>query len=685
MFSIGKKLNLLIGALLTLVASVIILFNAYSYHKDMRSQLVGQQLPAMADGILNQIDTRIMEPARGLDFLVHNPFLHAWIAGGEPNEGYLDDVYALLETAVLTYKTLGANFVSQQTHQYTDLLDGKRDYSYRVDETKDVWFTKFRDSGADVGIQVYVNDKVWGTKAFINRRVTHAGKFAGLVSISLDIEDFARQLAAMSLGEKGRTIIADDTGVIRLTSDTSKLNKPLKQVYPAYESLWNSITARDTFQAEYGEEGDTRYVITRKIPVLNWYLCTEASGAEFMQGVRRSITASILISLALVVAGCVVGVFFVRGISRPLKQTARFASDVSAGNLDVKLSIERGDEIGVLARALREMVDSLKQKIAFAREQTALAQEQMAKVESAMRESEEQKDKVSAILEAIRHGTEEAGGISLAVSEASHRLGDESKRVARGAENQYERLQETNRAITVMVSRFNEIMQGTSQAADKLQSARQEAQTGEQRVADVIRANAQVDAAAGKMQEAMNTLEQQTEGISRILGTISDIADQTNLLALNAAIEAARAGEAGRGFAVVADEVRKLAEKTMLATQDVSHAIDSVQRSARDNLRTMDATNTAVQHATELARSSGEALHSIVSLSDDNADQVGRIAESVAELVRHSEEITGSLEAVNSVAQATITGMESSSAAIDDLIAQATRLDQLMRSLRERR
>ena len=680
--SIGKKLNLLIAALLLLVSLVIILFNAYSYQAGMRAQLVKRQLPAMADGILAKIDKKIMEPARGLNLLVANPFLQDWIRAGEPNEGNLDHIYRLLETVVAAYRTLGANFVSQGTKQYTDLQGGKRDHSYRVDESKDVWFTGFRDSGADVNIVVYVGDPTWGTKAFINRRVAVDGKFAGLMSATLDIEDFARELASMSLGEKGRTFIVDDKGFVRLAADHSQLNKPLGEVVPAYKPLWSAISGQETYGGSYVENGDTRYVITRKIPVLNWYLCTEASNGELMREVWRSTGISIVLSLLFVVAGCLVGVVFVRGISRPLKETAHFASRVSAGELNVALAIQRSDEIGTLANALREMVDSLKQKIALAGEQMELAKGQTVKAEAAMRESEDQKNRISGILGAIRHGTEEAGGISRALSKASNTLGSESGRVSSGAEQQYNLLRQVHEAIGVMMARFNEIMRGTNEAAAKVESARQQAQSGEQRVGDVIRANAQVNEAAGAMQQAMSGLEQQAEGISRILETISDIADQTNLLALNAAIEAARAGEAGRGFAVVADEVRKLAEKTMLATKEVSTAIINVQASARENMATMEKTYEAVHKATALAQDSGEAMRSIVALSDENAAEVNRIANSAAELMQHSKGITESLQQVNGVAQATISGMESSSAIIADIINQASRLDKVMQELR---
>ena len=132
-----------------------------------------------------------------------------------------------------------------------------------------------------------------------------------------------------------------------------------------------------------------------------------------------------------------------------------------------------------------------------------------------------------------------------------------------------------------------------------------------------------------------------------------DIADQTNLLALNAAIEAARAGEAGRGFAVVADEVRKLAEKTMSSTTDVGNAIAAIQQSAGQSIQQVEKAVGNISEATEYSNKSGEALKEIVGMVDQTADEVLAIAAASEQQSATSEEINRSVADVNHIAAST--------------------------------
>ena len=185
-----------------------------------------------------------------------------------------------------------------------------------------------------------------------------------------------------------------------------------------------------------------------------------------------------------------------------------------------------------------------------------------------------------------------------------------------------------------------------------------------------------------ELESNMANLGEKAKDIGRIIGMITDIADQTNLLALNAAIEAARAGEAGRGFAVVADEVRKLAEKTMAATSQVSQAVSSIQEETRSNMDGVIRAAAAMQQVAELASSSGQALTEIVNMAENVADQVRGIATASEEQSAVSEQISASSMEINRISLEVGDHMRQSADMVSELVGQSLQLRQLMETLR---
>ena len=277
----------------------------------------------------------------------------------------------------------------------------------------------------------------------------------------------------------------------------------------------------------------------------------------------------------------------------------------------------------------------------------------------------------------------QASGISTRVATASEELSSQADQVNRGMDIQRDRIASTATAMDQMNSTVLEVARNAADAKEQAESTRDKAREGAELVERVVSAVNKVNTVADELQGNMQELGRQAEAIGGVMSVISDIADQTNLLALNAAIEAARAGEAGRGFAVVADEVRKLAEKTMGATSEVGTNIRGVQTATAINIDRTAEVATTINEATELARTSGRTLGEILTFANTNSALIASIAAAAEEQSATSEEIGRSIDEVNSIANETASGMSESAAATQALASLALELNTLLDRLQK--
>jgi methyl-accepting chemotaxis protein len=272
--------------------------------------------------------------------------------------------------------------------------------------------------------------------------------------------------------------------------------------------------------------------------------------------------------------------------------------------------------------------------------------------------------------------------VSSRLASASEEMASQIEQSSRGAEEQQSRASEVSTAMEQMSSSVLEISRNATDAAEGADKAKQEAEKGNQTVQNVVSHMDDISRISEQMQENLESLGSDVEGIKKVMGIINDIADQTNLLALNAAIEAARAGEAGRGFAVVADEVRKLAEKTMSATNEVGDAVTRITDGTSYNIREMGKARDGVAKTAELAHEAGSSFTAFVRAAQSNSDRINTIATAAEEQSSTSDQINQLTGEVNRTAGETSSSMQEAARAVADLNSMAQELDTLVQELK---
>jgi len=405
-----------------------------------------------------------------------------------------------------------------------------------------------------------------------------------------------------------------------------------------------------------------------------------------LEGAKASILKAELFTagetlLILLLIGTFVWLLVTKTIVNPLYRIRTFAQSVAAGDLDATPQGSFSAELSVVKKGIETMVDNLKVKMFEAAEQKEEAEDAKSKAEDAMEEAREHEKTATDLLTKMQRIAEEASLIAEQVTSAADELSSQSDQVSHGADVQRDRTIQTATAMEEMNATVLEVARNSASSAESASNAKTQAQEGAVVVREATTAIQEVHDLTGTLKASMGKLGEQTTDIGQIMNVIEDIADQTNLLALNAAIEAARAGEAGRGFAVVADEVRKLAEKTMAATKEVGDAIQAIQNGAASNIKSVDTAAMAVEQATELANQSGESLERIVAFSDETSGQVQSIATAAEEQSAASEEINRAVDDINQIASETAEGMNQSAEAINELARLSNELRHLIKEM----
>ncbi len=323
-------------------------------------------------------------------------------------------------------------------------------------------------------------------------------------------------------------------------------------------------------------------------------------------------------------------------VVRPLRSLTRGIGGVIDGDITRRVEVGSDDEIGEVARRLNAFLATLLDTV-----------------------------------------TQFAGG-SAVVSGAAFTLDRATKRMTDGVQLAAQQVGSVATASEEMSSTSSEIAKNCASAAKSSERANQAATTGESVTNDTVKVMDQINSMVKTSAKIIEGLGERSDQIGEVINLIDDIADQTNLLALNAAIEAARAGEHGRGFAVVADEVRKLAEKTTAATKDIGNTIKAMQVDAKQAVASMDAGVREVEAGQEAARKSGEALKDILKQITRVSGEIGQIAVASEQQTATVEEIATNIHQIADAVGESAKSVNESSRAASEMATLSMQLNKII-------
>jgi methyl-accepting chemotaxis protein len=254
-----------------------------------------------------------------------------------------------------------------------------------------------------------------------------------------------------------------------------------------------------------------------------------------------------------------------------------------------------------------------------------------------------------------------------AVSQTMERLSETAKKTSEGSNTQSMSATQVATTMEEMSATILDIAKNTTNAVASSKNTVDAASKGGKIVQKTTKGMEDIALSVKKTSGVVTALGQSSDQIGRIISVIDDIADQTNLLALNAAIEAARAGEQGRGFAVVADEVRKLAERTTKATKEIAEMIKKIQHDTKEAVEDMNKATKEVESGVALAREAGDSLKSIISMTDNVSNMINAIATAAEEQSAASEEVSKNIEDISNVCKNTASYADNSFGGIKEL------------------
>lgn len=592
------KQKILATVTLAVVLSCLLVgyFSQRSAQQLIETRMFEQELPNLTQRIGKEIEKDLTSVANAARQLANDRFVLDWVARGMPKEqeSILIDQ---LKDMTAQFGLVTASFADRQSAAYYN-QDG---FLRNLTPEQDAWFYGYTKSPQDLMLSIFreTNGEV---KLFVNFQQLNGRGLAGLAK---SLDSMVSMLANFRIGDSGFVFMTDGSGKVKLHSDAARIDRDnLTQL--ASGTTTNLLT-KQAFAATQAEvDGQAVILATSYIPMLDWYLVAQVPEAEIYAELDKARLHIVLVSLAIAAGMGLLGMLLAGSVSRPLNELARLFRELGSGDGDLtqRLKVEGHDELTQVATGFNNFVakihGSIEQVASNSRQLAATANEVASKAQLTLHNCTAQRDR------------------TVQVATAIHEMG----------------------------ATVGEIAGNASLAADVARQANEQADAGAVVVAQarhgIVGLSSEIEQVAGVIESLAN----QTDSIGSILDTIRSISEQTNLLALNAAIEAARAGEQGRGFAVVADEVRNLASRSAASTAEIQGMINRLQEQSARAVSAMaqgrnqslevvaqaDEANAALGHITAHITQISDMNIQVATATEEQSSVVGEINRNVEDI-----------------------------------------------------
>lgn len=471
------------------------------------------------------------------------------------------------------------------------------------------------------------------------------GKFHGVVGVDFTMDQINSEVSKITPYGTGYAFLCSNSGTVIAHPSKSFLGKDLSSIHPVtgFESM-KSIAEGKSFsyiKMSIARQEEAHFV---HVPTVfrdtsaPWSLAVVVPMDKVMEGPRK--LRNYVIGIGILGIGLIILItlIMVEKSIRPVINMKDMMKEAAEGEADMTRRMEAGamDEIGETAYWFNIFIERVQRLIVEVKSNTS--------------------------------------SVSSAVAEISASTEELSKTV----EEQSLQAQTVSTAISELSSTSSDISSSMEEAREISENSAKMTQDGSVIIEKSIESLKRIENHTGGLNDIVDELSESTSQISAIIEVINEVADQTNLLALNAAIEAARAGEHGRGFAVVADEVRNLAVRTASATDEIVSIIQALQKKSKDASKAMQETVIEVSEGTKLGQNSLEILSEIVTAGDEVQNSAETVAAAIEEENATITEISGSLESIASASVESSNAVHEVSRTADDLAAEAEKLKNLI-------